>query len=628
MASIDLSDISRFIGTRCIFSSVSLSVASTDRIGIVGRNGEGKTTLLRVIAGELSPDSGTVHISSGASVGYLSQELPTFDSTVIEAAMAGKPEVAETADRMRTIEKQMSSPRGNVSELLREYSRLQNRFDALGGYNLENEAAVVLAGLGFGKESWNVSTETLSGGQKVRLNLAKLLVSKPNVLLLDEPTNHLDIAGTEWLESYLNGYPGAILLVSHDRRFLDNVVTKIWEIDNGRVSYYRGDYSSYIRQKEEQMRQLEQEYDEQQELIKKTRAFIDRWKANAKKAGQARSRQKMLDKLEVIEKPKKHRSLDLRFTPSEPAGREILRIEGLSKSFSEPLFQDFTHSIKGGERVALVGPNGCGKTTFLKCLMGTESYDGSIKWGTGVREGYVAQTFEFSCLDRTILDEIKGLGIPEKEARDVLGMFLFSGDDTKKCIGDLSEGEKSRLGLVKLFLSDANVLLLDEPTNHLDLPSRQALERALRDFSGSVIFASHDRYFIDLLATKVFLFENGTIRVFEGNYSHLKTCLESEVYVESKLEKSAILPSRSKPEPAEEPVPKAISLDIELKALEDKISELESKERELSSILADPETYKRSENVPAKEWGMVRSKLEELYMQWEKLMESRGHYGE
>ena len=289
MPSIELSDISRFVGTRCIFSSVSLSVAGTDRIGIVGRNGEGKTTLLRIIAGDLHPDSGTVHISSGTSVGYLSQELPTFDSTVLEAAMEGKPQVAEIADKMRVVEGQMSSPGDDIHALLREYSRLQNRFDALGGYDLENEAAVVLAGLGFGKESWNVPTETLSGGQKVRLNLAKLLVSKPDVLLLDEPTNHLDIAGTEWLESYISSYPGAVLLVSHDRRFLDNIVDKIWEVEEGKVSCYRGNYSSYLSQKEEALKRLEEQYAKQQELIEKTRAFIDRWKANAKNAGQARS---------------------------------------------------------------------------------------------------------------------------------------------------------------------------------------------------------------------------------------------------------------------------------------------------------------------------------------------------
>ncbi len=625
MPSIELSDISRFVGTRCIFSSVSLSVAGTDRIGIVGRNGEGKTTLLRIIAGDLHPDSGTVHISSGTSVGYLSQELPTFNSTVLEAAMEGKPQVAEIADKMRVVEGQMSSPGDDIHALLREYSRLQNRFDALGGYDLENEAAVVLAGLGFGKESSNVPTETLSGGQKVRLNLAKLLVSKPDVLLLDEPTNHLDIAGTEWLESYISSYPGAVLLVSHDRRFLDNVVAKIWEVEEGKISCYRGNYSSYLSQKEEALKRLEEQYAKQQELIEKTRAFIDRWKANAKNAGQARSRQKMLDKLEIIDRPRKRRNLSLQFVPSDTTGREVLRIEDFGKSFARPLFRDFTYLIGRGERIALVGPNGCGKTTFLRCLMGTESHDGSIKWGTGVRKGYLAQNLEFSSREHTILDEIKSLGVPQKEARDVLGMFLFSGDDSKKHIKDLSEGEKSRLSLVKLFLSDANVFLLDEPTNHLDLPSRQALESALSDFGGTIIFASHDRYFIDSLATKVFLFEKGTIRVFEGNYSYLRTCLESEMLEEPKRQKNGS-PPKEKSESTARPESKEIEVAIELEALEQQISELESKERELSIILADPHTYEEFQNIPLKEWGLVRSRLDELYIAWERLMEKKSIY--
>ncbi len=627
MPSIELSDISRFVGTRCIFSSVSLSVASTDRIGIVGRNGEGKTTLLRIIAGDLHPDSGTVHISSRTSVGYLSQELPTFNSTVLEAAMGGKPQVAEIADKMRVVERQMSSPRDDIHALLGEYSQLQNRFDALGGYDLENEAAVVLAGLGFGKESWNVPTETLSGGQKVRLNLAKLLVSKPDVLLLDEPTNHLDIAGTEWLESYVANYPGAVLLVSHDRRFLDNIVDKIWEVEEGKVSCYRGNYSSYLSQKEEALKRIEEQYAKQQELIEKTSAFIDRWKANAKKAGQARGRQKMLDKLEIIERPRKRRNLSLQFVPSGTTGREVLRIEGFGKSFARPLFRDFTYLIGRGERVALVGPNGCGKTTFLRCLMGIESHDGLIKWGTGVRKGYLAQNLEFSSREHTILDEIKSLGVPQNEARDVLGMFLFSGDDSKKHIKDLSEGEKSRLSLVKLFLSDANVFLLDEPTNHLDLPSRQALERALCDFAGTMIFASHDRYFIDSLATKVFFFEKGNIRVFEGNYSYLRTCLESEMLEESKRQKNGA-PPKEKSESAARPERKEIDADIELEALEQRIFELESKEKELSIILADPHTYEEFQNTPLKEWGLVRSRLDELYVEWERLMEKKSKCGD
>ncbi len=629
MALIQISDASRYLGARSIFSSVNLSVPEAGRIGIVGRNGEGKTTLLRVIAGELEPDSGKIHKASGVSLGYLSQGLPDYTSTVFDEAMAGKPEVLQAASRMRELEIKMASDSAGTQKLLREYARAQSRFEALNGYDLEHEVAAILAGLGFANDTWFHMARDLSGGQKVRLNLAKLLISQPGVLLLDEPTNHLDIDGVEWLESYLSRYPGAIVIVSHDRRFLDTLVDRIWEIESGAVTSYRGNFSSYMLQKEETLRFQEQQYAEQQELIRRTQQFIRKWKANARRVGQARSREKMLERLELVEKPKKHAKLRLRLTSHRATGREVLLLKGLSKRFERTLFSGFDLLLLRGERIALVGPNGCGKTTFLKCLMEIEPYDGLVKWGAGVRKAYYAQDFAFASPEGTVLDEVRSLGVPDREARDVLGRFLFSGDDVKKRIGDLSGGEKSRLALVGLVLSDANVLLLDEPTNHLDLPSRKALEEAVVDFEGTIIFASHDRYFIDRIATKVFYFEGSKIKAFEGNYSAFRKSREAAEGLARETfqpKRNRAIPGNAGFKPATSAREKSVGreLDAEIDALEFRISQLEAREKELASVLADPDTYSQADPIPVKEWGLVRAKLEELYRHWEELVVRHG----
>ncbi|HHT84748.1 MAG: ABC-F family ATP-binding cassette domain-containing protein [Bacillota bacterium] len=635
MALVDITGVSRYLGARCIFSSVNLSVPARARIGVVGRNGEGKSTLLRVIAGELEPDSGKIHKASGVRLGYLSQGLPDYTSTVFEEAMAGKPEVLQAASKMRELETKMAaSGIGDTGALLREYAKAQGRFEALNGYALEHEIAAILAGLGLREDTWQAMAKDLSGGQKVRLNLAKLLVSQPDVLLLDEPTNHLDIGGVEWLESFLSRYPGAMVIVSHDRRFLDTLVDRIWEVEAGKVTPYRGNFSAFIQQKQELLKRQAQEYAEQQELIKRTQLFIQKWKANARRTGQARSREKMLQRLELVDKPKQHATLKLKLTPSSATGREVLLLKGFSKGFDRMLFSGIDLLVFRGERIALVGPNGCGKTTFIKCLMGIEPYEGIVKWGAGVRKAYYAQDFVLGSPERSVLDEVMSLGVPHAEARDLLGRFLFSGDDVKKQTGNLSGGEKSRLALLRLVYSDANVLLLDEPTNHLDLPSRRALEDALADFQGTIVFASHDRYFIDRIATKLLWFEDGAVTVFEGNYSAFKQSREEAEGFGEEESASRRETHNRKPQPAtaassgQEVAAREIAeLDARIEAIESEISRLEEREQELASVLADPDTYSQSGDIPLREWGQVRVKLAELYSSWEAVMKAREQWG-
>lgn len=631
MALIELSEVARYQGARCIFASVNLSVPEKARIGVVGRNGQGKTTLLKIIAGELEPDAGKVHKASGVRVGYLSQGLPDYTATVFQEAMAGKPEVLQAAAKMRELENRMAALHGgNIDELLSEYAKAQHRFEALNGYDLEHELAAILAGLGFEKHTWSLMAKDLSGGQKVRLNLARLLVSQPDVLLLDEPTNHLDIDGMEWLESYLSRYPGALIIVSHDRRLLDTIVDRIWDVEDGRITAYRGNFSAFLQQKQEILRRQAEEYARQQELIRRTQEFIRKWKANARRAGQARSREKMLQRLKLVNKPKQHATLKLELTAAVATGREVLKLEGLSKGFHHTLFSGVNLLVLRRERIALVGPNGCGKTTFLKCLMGQEPYEGTVKWGSGVRRAYYAQDFAFGSPERTVLEEVMSLGVPMGEARDLLGRFLFSGDDVKKPVCSLSGGEKARLALLRLVLSDANVLLLDEPTNHLDLPSKEALEDALAEFDGTIIFASHDRHFIDRIATKILWFQDGAITVFEGNYSAFRqgralaeAAEEEAPKVEEKPDNRKVGLGSQQTLRQQMLARQIAQLDAQLEELECEIGELEAQEQALACVLADPDTYSRPGDIPVKQWGQVRAQLAGLYQRWETVMKTR-----
>ena len=659
-------NLSKSFGARLIFKSITFSVGQGERTCVIGRNGEGKTTLLRVLAGELEQDEGTFQVVGKRTFGYLSQDVPTFSGTVLEEMLSSRKDIQDLSLKMKSLEEKMAavagaatgdegSTSGDLQSIMDDYARATMRFETMGGYTLEPRAKAILSGLGFPNADFDKSPDVLSGGERIRLALAKLLLQEPDLLLLDEPTNHLDLSGIEWLEDFLLAYPGAVLLVSHDRYFMDKVSGKILELDGGVGKVYNGNYSAYLVQADLERQVQGEAYKRQQELIVRTKAFIQKWKATPTRKGQAWSRQKMLDRMELVEKPKhEKRAMGIRFDLEMESGDEVLLVQDVSRSFpvndkARTLFRDFTWMVRKGDRVALIGPNGCGKTTLMRCILGQDDgYEGSIRLGQNVVTGYFSQGLDDLTDDFTLLQETRELGLDNQEARDLLGRFLFSGEEAEKRIGLLSGGERNRLALAKLVVGKANVLFLDEPTNHLDMASREVLEGAIRDFPGTLIFASHDRFFIDRLATHLWLFDGDRIHVFRGTYSDYRRKLESgeQVLFEEDLPSFALISGKSRPPTAaqqkprrERPVPPAKPAPVkvvksppeadhsesarkaELSMLEDRIEQLEKRWDELVKVLNDPESYKDSRGLPLKEYKDVERELEALYEKWEGMAE-------
>ena len=486
---------------KTILSDITFHLEKGDRAAIVGVNGAGKTTLLRIMAGELEADSGSVTLSSGAKLGYLAQDQGLDASnTIYEEALEAKREIIEMEEQLSRYESEMESVKGNaLGELIESYSSLLHRFEMMDGYAYKGEIVGVLRGLGFGDDEFDKQISTLSGGQKTRVALARLLLRKPDVIMLDEPTNHLDLGSIRWLETYLSNYRGTVLIVSHDRYFLDRTVTKVIEIENASATFFTGNYTAYAEKKKalrDQQRRAwlnnQAQIRHQEEVIAKLRQFN-----REKSIKRAESREKMLNKMEVVEKPFILRDdMHLKLTPCIRSGREVLTVEGLGKSFgSHQLFSGLGFHIRRGEHVALIGDNGTGKTTILKILNGILGQDaGHIRLGTNVHIGYYDQEQQVLDDSNTVFEEI-AYAFPtmtNTEVRNLLASFLFTGDDVFKLIGELSGGERGRVSLAKLMLSEANFLILDEPTNHLDIVSREVLENALNSYDGTVLFVSHD----------------------------------------------------------------------------------------------------------------------------------------
>ena len=524
---LSLQNAGKRFGPRVLFLEANWLIRSKEKTALVGANGTGKSTLMKVLAGLESLDYGNLQLTRGMSIGYLPQEgLRLTGRTVFDECLS-------VFDELRAMEGEIERTAAQLSELdhaspeyesaAERYSMLQERFHALDGYALDSQVGTVLTGLGFGKADWSRQVDEFSGGWQMRIALAKLLLAKPNLLLLDEPTNHLDLETRNWLEDYLHNYPFGYILISHDRYFLDVTIDRMVEIWNKRLTIFQGNYTKYLSQKDERRAQLQAAYKHQRDQIEHLEAFINRFRAQATKAKQVQSRIKELEKIERIEIPEEEPVIHFRFPQPTPSGRTVVEAEGLAKSYGEKhVFSNARFTIERGDRVALVGVNGAGKSTLIKLLSGAEAPSaGMVKQGHNVVSEYFAQD-QYKVLDgdARMLDDMSraALKVPESELRSLLGCFLFSGEDVFKPLGVLSGGERNRYALARILVSPSNFLLLDEPTNHLDMRAKDVLLDAIAAFSGTVVFVSHDRYFIDRLATRVIEVEDGVITSYPGNY--------------------------------------------------------------------------------------------------------------
>jgi ATP-binding cassette subfamily F protein 3 len=514
------SGLGKHFGAQDIFDDVSLQIAHGERAALVGPNGTGKTTLLRILAGLETPSSGQVVRAKGLRVGYLPQEvtLTDADGTLWELALAAFDRLQQQATQLRRLEEAMAAATDpdERDRLLARYGQAQDAFDLAGGYTYEYRMRQVLGGLGFDEEDYQHPLARFSGGQQTRAHLARLLLDAPDLLLLDEPTNHLDLAAVEWLEDYLQDWPGAIVLVAHDRYFLDKVAIKVWDLGNGRLEIYRGNYSAYLHQRAERRERQRREYKRQQAFIAKEEEFIRR-NIEGQRTREAQGRRKRLERLERIVRPQDEKHISLDINTDLRSGDLVLATYDLVVGYEPdaPLFTCPDLEIRRGDRVALIGPNAAGKTTFVKTILKeVKPLSGRVRLGAAVEIGYFAQAHAGLNLDRSVLNEVLSVrNLPIGQARNYLGRFLFSGDDVFKPVSALSGGERARVALAKLTLHGANLLVLDEPTNHLDIPSQEILQEVLSHFSGTILLVSHDRYFVDALATQVWALEDGHLYV-------------------------------------------------------------------------------------------------------------------
>lgn len=639
------SNISKSFGDKHILKHVSFHVEEHEKAAIVGINGAGKSTLLKIIIGELAADEGIAAIGKGTTLGYLAQHQDLDSgSTVYDALLEVKRPVIQMEERIRGLELEMKSASGNRLEaMLAEYSRLNHEFEMVNGYAYRSEVTGVLKGLGFGEDEFTKPVNTLSGGQKTRISLGRLLLTKPDILLLDEPTNHLDMESISWLETYLKSYSGSVIIVAHDRYFLDRVVTKIVELDNGEGTVFSGNYSAYSDKKAMLRDAKIRAYLNQQQEIRHQEAVITKLKSfnREKSIRRAESREKMLDKIERLDKPVDiDDSMDIRLEPDVISGNDVLSVTDLSKSFdSQTLFTHVGFEVKRGERVAIIGNNGTGKTTLLKIINGLlEADGGEIRLGSKVHVGYYDQEHQVLHMDKTLFQEIQDTypNMNNTQIRNTLAAFLFTGDDVFKLIRDLSGGERGRVSLAKLMLSDANFLLLDEPTNHLDITSKEILESALCKYTGTVLYVSHDRYFINRTATRILDLTGQALINYIGNYDYY---LEKKEDVEAAFAaKTAALPSQTDTRPSDNGSSGDMKLDWkahkeeqarirkrqnELRKVEDSIHALETRDSEIDTLLSQEEVYTNVSRLMElnKEKEENASRLEELYMRWEELAE-------
>jgi len=645
---ITLSHIQKQFGSKVLFKDCSLQIGVRDRLGLIGPNGSGKTTLFRMILGEEPIDGGDILIAKGVKIGYLPQEVISLEGNrVLDEVLKSAVGITSLQDKMKILEEELLSIEDPKEQerLAKEYGKLQEKYTVLGGYGLEAEAKQILQGLGFKERDYDRATDELSGGWLMRIALSKILLQSPDLLLLDEPTNHLDLASLIWLEEFLFNYPGAMVIVSHDRVFLNHLIDRVAEIEAQKTDLYYGDYDHYLNEKEARRQVIEATYKTQQKKIEQTERFIERFRAKNTKSSQVQSRIKMLEKLERIELPKEKKEIRFRFPIPTRSGHKVVEVKNLHKSYGDiRVYQGIDLILYRGDKIAFVGPNGAGKSTLLKILAGVLDFEeGEVELGKNVTRAYFAQhQFDLLHPGNTVFDELLSIATDESqtELRTLLGTFLFSGDEIEKKVSVLSGGEKSRLILAKMLLKPANFLLFDEPTSHLDIPSRNVLEMALKQFQGTICLITHDRHLINQIANKVIEIDHGVPQLFLGNYDdylYKKQKIQSEetkkeVKREVKVEeKDKSTKKKSKNMVKEERRKRAQEMDQfrkQLSSLEKRFQEVEKSLHEatqtldrLNQKLSDPnlylnqkETYETIENHKK-----VQQSVNELSHLWESL---------
>lgn len=627
-------NLSKAFNEQPILCNVSFHIEDYDKAAIVGINGAGKTTLLRIIVGEQSADDGIVTLAKGKTLGYLAQNQDVNSAnTIYDELLSVKADVIAMEQKIREMEHSMKQVSGKeLAQLMDAYTRLTHSFELANGYAYKSEIMGVLKGLGFDETEYDKKISTLSGGQKTRVALGRLLLLKPDLIILDEPTNHLDLNSITWLETYLLNYKGAVLIVSHDRYFLDRIAGKIIEIDQTKATTFIGNYSDYAVKKEQLRTAALNAYFKQQQEIKHQEAVIEKLKSfnREKSIKRAESREKMLNKIEVLDKPSEARTdIHMTLTPHCTSGKDVLHIEGLTKDFNgQTLFSNLAMNLKRGEHVAIIGDNGTGKTTILKIINGLLKADGGmITLGTNVHIGYYDQEHHVLHMEKTLFDEISDSYpyLSNTEIRSTLAAFLFTGDDVYKRIGDLSGGERGRMSLAKLMLSESNFLILDEPTNHLDIISKEILEDALNAYEGTVLYVSHDRYFINRTASRILELKDGGLTSYLGNYDY---------YLEKRDELSPVSPKPDDHSPSKVNAPSDTKLDWQaqkelqakqrkkendLKRCEERITELEQQLAEIEEMMSDPAVATNVSKLQelTHTQDELNSKLANLYDQWE-----------
>ena len=637
-----LSEVTKAYGAQEVLRGVSFQLNPGEHVGLVGRNGAGKTTIFRLITGAETHDNGELERVKSLRVGVLAQHVDFAGAeTIIDAALAVFSELRALEEQMRELEHAMTEAQGEALErVMHDYSEAQHAYERQGGFTYHARAEAVLLGLGFPKDTFAKKAESLSGGEKNRLGLARLLLLEPDILLLDEPTNHLDVDAVEWLEEFLAAYKSAYLIISHDRFFLDHTVTRVLDLEFGKVDSYKGNYSEYLEQREERREQQQRAYEQQQEMIARTEDFIRRNLAG-QKVKQAKSRRNMLERMERLENVNNLDTANFKLKPSARTGDQVMVLDKLAIGYAaaKPLARDLSWLLTRGERLGIIGGNGTGKTTLLRTLLGElKPLDGDVRWGTGVQLGYYDQRLHTVDERNTVLEELRTIATattPDGELRGFLGRFLFSGDDVFKPVAALSGGEKGRLALAKLIYSRVNVLILDEPTNHLDIASCEALEAALNEYDGTIITVSHDRYFLDRIATQILYFGKQGAEFFDGSYSefyeaHHRALAEEQARIAEtqKAEREARKPETAKTssqaagksgktnKSRQQQGPKPADIEAMIQATEAEM-------QQLTAAMSTEEVARDHVKLSAlgERYQTLEGRLQELYQSWEQALE-------